>query len=381
MNPAIATPARAPRVVGPDTRRRLFLPSVSRHLTTEFARSAGLTFTAFIAIYVVADFFDRFDTYLKHDVPVATIARAFLYKLPLIVTQVTPMAVLAGGLVGLGLLARQQEFVALRSCGVSVFQMALPLVAAGALISVGMLAWSEQVVPRAARKWHDVDNLEIRKRGSGSVFTGREIWYHGRAGFYDIGRVQPRRHLLQAITIYQLGDDFRPVRIITAPSARWTGVGWELESPRTREFGPNGPEDRDGLPDGFALPETLEDFQVGYVEPEEYSYRQLRQQIDLLRVKGVDASESWVDLHLKLALPAASLVMVLLAVPLAARGTRATSLPAAVALGFGVGFGYYILLGFARALGQSHTLPPLLAAWTPNLVFAGVGAYFLLGAD
>ena len=70
------------------------------------------------------------------------------------------------------------------------------------------------------------------------------------------------------------------------------------------------------------LPETLEDFRVVSVEAEEFSYRMLRDQIASLQAKGVDASESWVDLHLKVALPVASFVLMLVAVPLAARGTR-----------------------------------------------------------
>ena len=57
----------------------------------------------------------------------------------------------------------------------------------------------------------------------------------------------------------------------------------------------------------------------------------------------------------------------LVAVPLAARGTRVTSLPAAVGLGFVIGFGYFIVLAFARALGQTGALPPLIAAWTSNV--------------
>ena len=104
-------------------------------------------------------------------------------------------------------------------------------------------------------------------------------------------------------------------------------------------------------------------------------------QIASLQAKGVDASESWVDLHLKVALPIASFVLMLVAVPLAARGTRVTSLPAAVGLGFVIGFCYFIVLAFARALGQTGALPPLIAAWTSNVVFVFIGAYHLLGSD
>ena len=75
------------------------------------------------------------------------------------------------------------------------------------------------------------------------------------------------------------------------------------------------------MPPGFTLPETLEDFRVVSVEAEELSYAHAAAaDRGACNRKGVDASESWVDLHLKLALPAASLVMILVAVPLAARG-------------------------------------------------------------
>jgi lipopolysaccharide export system permease protein len=73
--------------------------------------------------------------------------------------------------------------------------------------------------------------------------------------------------------------------------------------------------------------------------------------------------------------------MVLLAVPLATRGTRATSLPAAIGLGCLIGFSYFFVVGFARALGQTGTLPPVAAAWTANALFALVAGYYQLSAD
>jgi lipopolysaccharide export system permease protein len=361
--------------------RRILLPVLGRHLRREFLRTFVLTLLAFVAIYVIADFFDRFDDFLKHEASFADIVRSFLFKVPMVVTQVAPIAVLAGGLVGLGLLARNNEFVALRACGVSIWQIMTPLVALASVIAVGVFVWNETVVPASARRWHQVWSQDIKKKKSASVFTGREVWFHGKAGFYNVNRVAMRRQALLGITIYQLGQDFRPVRMIQAASAIWDGNRWELIGPRTREFGPEGVREFEGQPDGFALPESLEDFRVVSVEPEEFSYRMLRRQIHGLQAKGVDASESWVDLHLKLALPAASIILMLVAVPLATRGTRVSSLPAAAALGFALGFSYFIVLAFARALGQTGTLPPLIAAWTSNAVFALIATYLLLGAD
>jgi lipopolysaccharide export system permease protein len=361
--------------------RHVFLPVVGRHLVWEFLSAFGLTLTAFVAIYLIADFFDQLNGFLRRDAPAGAIVRLFLFKLPLVLTQVTPVAVLVGGLVGLGLLARQNEFVALRACGVSVWQMATPLLVLAAVISVATFAWNETVVPYSAHRWHTIENVEIKKRGVASVFTGREVWYHGVAGFYNIDRVSPRQRALYGLTVYQVAQDFRPARVIEADSAVWENERWKLLGARTLEFTPAGMQERPDVPAGFTLPETLEDFRAVSVEPEELSYGMLRRQIKDLSRKGVDTSETWVDLHLKLALPAASFMMMLLAVPLAAVGTRVSSFAASLGLGFTVGFSYFVLVAFARALGQSGALPPALAAWAANALFALVGSFYLLGAE
>jgi len=117
------------------------------------------------------------------------------------------------------------------------------------------------------------------------------------------------------------------------------------------------------------------------VEPEAFSYRMLRDQIRSLQAKGVDTSENWVDLYLKIALPAAAVIMVLLAVPLAVKTDRTASFSGAVGVGIAIGFSYFIVLAFARALGMNGALPPMLAAWASNLVFGVVGLYLVLGAE
>jgi lipopolysaccharide export system permease protein len=360
---------------------RLVLPVLGRYLCREFARTFVLTLVAFLCIYVVADFFDRFDTYIRNDVTVAAIVRSVVYRLPLVVTQVLPVAVLAGGLIGLGLLARSNEFVALRACGVSLWQILTPLLAFALVLVVAVFIWNETVVPEAAQRWHYNWNREIRKRRAATLFTGREVWYRGRGGFYNIHRVAARRRTLYGITIYQLGDDFRPTRVIEAPAANWTGAEWTLVKPRTRTFGPGGVHDTEGAPADFRIPESLEDFQVVSVEGEELSYGALRSHIRSLQSKGLDVSDTWVDLYLKGALPAGAFIMMLIAVPLAARGTRTTSLPRAVGFGFVIGFGYIIVLAFARALGQNGALPPLVAAWSSNVLFTLVGLFFVLEGD
>jgi lipopolysaccharide export system permease protein len=169
--------------------------------------------------------------------------------------------------------------------------------------------------------------------------------------------------------------------VIDVATAEWVEGKWRFDGVRTVRYDDDGVHAENALPPHFTLPETLEDFGVIALEPEETSYSILKRQIRSLRAKGVDASESLVDLHLKVATPFAAVVMMLLAVPLATRGTRATSLPAAIGLAFAIGMSYFFVVGFSRALGQAGSLPPIVAAWTANAVFSVVAGYYQVAAE
>jgi lipopolysaccharide export LptBFGC system permease protein LptF len=253
---------------------------------------------------------------------------------------------------------RQNEFVA-SSVRVSLLQIvALPRDGGAGQRGRLRLERDRRAVQRQAlargRKPRDQETRGLRldlHRARGLV--------PGKAGFYNISRVLPRRRLLQGLTIYQLGRNFCPQRV-SRHARPWDGTGWQLEDAHTREFGPSGGVEHTGTPNGFTLPETLADFQVASVEPEEFSYGTLRRQIRKPADPRHRRSESWVDLHLKIALPVASLIM--MSPRCSRRGTR-SAVPPPASVSALIGFAYFILVAFTRALGQAMALPPLLAAW------------------
>ena len=146
-------------------RGRLVLPTLARHLVGEVLRTFVMMTIAFLAIFILAEFFDRFDDFLRQGADARTIALLFLYRAPLVIARVAPVAMLAGGLVGLGLLARNNEFVALRSCGVSLGQVTAPLLVVGVLIGGATFLWGETVVPASARRWSQIWNQGVKRPG------------------------------------------------------------------------------------------------------------------------------------------------------------------------------------------------------------------------
>ena len=206
---AVASPAPGALGAVTPTNDRVHSPTLGRYLQRQVLRFFLLSLATLAALSLIADFFDRVDTFLKHGASLGIVLRSFLLRAPQVVTEVTPVAMLAGALVGLGLMARHREFVALRACGVSSWQVLRPLVALAIVVSASTLAWNELVVPSSARRWHEVWNHDVKKRRS--LGLRRPAGMVSRAaGFYNIERANPRRQTLLGLTIYQLARRVPP---------------------------------------------------------------------------------------------------------------------------------------------------------------------------
>ncbi len=127
------------------------------------------------------------------------------------------------------------------------------------------------------------------------------------------------------------------------------------------------------------LQEKPADLMAARRDAEEFSYRELRELIDDLRKKGLDTTEYVVDLELKLAVPFICAVMGLIAMPIGMRSLRGSSLANNIGVGLLIGASYWFVLALAVSLGHSGALPPIVAAWTANTIFAGIGFFMLLG--
>ena len=357
------------------------LSVINRYLTGQFlAIFAGCT-VAFVMLYVIIDMFDRMDILLRHRATVSAAARYFLFKIPLMLTHITPPAVTVSVLLAFGLMSRRNEIIALRASGVSLAQTALPVLAAAAVLSVAALIWNETVVPYCSREFQYVNNVEIRQRKVRGILSDRKIWYHGADGFYNIDYVDRTHQTVHGLVIYRLDDDFRLRSVIEVPRAQWLNGRWNASGAVEhrlvdRTFSDVPIESRD-----LALSETPDDFLEVQRKPEELSYRVLRQRISDLTGKGIDASHYLVDLNLKLAVPFASFVLAVVAVPIGGRLRRHPSIAAIAGIGMVIGFGYWVLLGLANSLGQSGALPPMIAAWCANAIYLLIGVALFLTSE
>jgi lipopolysaccharide export system permease protein len=351
-----------------------------RYLVSEFLRVVALCLVAFIVVYLIADFSDRIDDFLKHQAPVGAIVRYFLVRIPLIVNEVLPIAVLAAMLLSLGGFSRHNELTAMRACGLSSAQIVAPLLGVCLLLSVGIFAWNEKVVPYFATRAHYINTIEIKKRQMQGLLGDQQIWAHGQDTFYNIQSFDARSRTLVGITIYPIDPEFHLKGLFEIPQARWNGKRWAFRSGVGRVFAADGEIQTVALAPGtLDLREKPDDLMAARRDADEFSYSELSALIDNLRKKGLDTTEYLVDLQLKLAVPFIITVMALISMPLGMRNLRSSSLANNIGLGLLIGASYWFVLALAVSLGHSGALPPILAAWTANGIFAGIGFFLLLG--
>ena len=349
---------------------------LDRYLARGFLKVFAISLLCTAALYFIVDFFDKIDNILQGGAPLWTSIRYFLYKIPLAVSRVFAFAALFAALFSLGMLSRTQEITAMRSSGLSLRRISLPLLFVAFLICIFTFFWNEALVPIFTRKAQYIYKTEVKKRQPKNLVGTKDIWIRGEGAFISVDHFDTKKVVLEGVSVYLVNRDFTPRGLIEAPWARWNGAHWEAKGGTEWLFLPNGQMSQRQLDTFLPLAETPEDFKLLAGEPEEFSFFDLRKQIADLKGKGFDATQDEVNLQVKMALPLVSLLMVLLAIPFALRHGPGGGMAISFGLTLLIGFGYWLVLAFSVSLGHSGALPPLVAAWLPNLILAFVGFFF-----
>jgi lipopolysaccharide export system permease protein len=357
-----------------------FLPLggiLDRYLAQGFLRIFMISLVCIASLYLVVDFFDRISAFVDSGASMGTILRYFLYKAPASISRVIGFATLFSALFWLGMLTRTQEITAMRSNGIRVQRIALPLLILSFLICVSNFLWNEALVPAFAHQAQTIFRTEVKNKQQKSLLGTSDIWIRGEGSFINIGSFDAATNTLRGTTIFLLNRDLSLRGLVEIPSAQWTGHGWQAHTITEWHFLPDGTVgNRSANTTAPSIPETPEDLKLLARDPDEFSFFDLQRQILDMKSKGIDTAPQEVDLQVKLAFPLISPLMILIALPFALRRQMSGS----TALSFGVamliGFGYWVISAFSISLGHNGALSPWAAAWIPNSIFALIGLFF-----
>ncbi|MBO8142162.1 MAG: LptF/LptG family permease [Firmicutes bacterium] len=360
-------------------RRRGHLLLIDRYVLREFLLPFLGCAAGFSLILVSGLLFELTDLILVKRVEWQVVVRMLFYRLPDLVVTSLPVGALFGVLLALGRLARDNELTVIRAAGVSFSRIARWLILACLGISLAAYGLNERVVPWANHQYQTLLRKAIFKDPVPAV-QEQVFFRDGDGNVFYVRRVDTARSSLEDVMIYQPGGAFP--RMITARSGLYTDRVWHLEDVVTREIGDDGFVQREVRAERLNFPMT-DDTATFFGEQrttDEMTRAELAEHIRLFQQSGIDVRAFVVDYHMKLALPLASLVLALLAAPFSLWGGRhgwVFGLGASVALAFV----YYTVNALFRSLGANGALPPFLAAWLGNWMFAAVGVWLFFRAD
>jgi len=347
---------------------------VGRYLAATWLRLFLLCLGGFLAVYLILDFMEKLGRFTKAGASLSAILQFFMFKIPEMLGQTMPFAVLMATLLALGMLSRSSELTALRSCGLSIPRIVQPILALGLLCSLILLINSEFVVPKSYQQMEHIEKVVIRKQGINTFFRLNNIWFRSNNLILQAKVFDPKTRTLQGVTVWDLSPDMQPIRRMDAEQAIHGTAGWELLKVRTRTFAGRGGVV--ALP-RLAVPLTLkvDDLRILDNNADNFSFRKLREYAISLEKGGYPAGRYRTMMHAKLALPFGAFVMVVLGIPFALKTGRTSGVAMGVGTGVAIGFAYFIINAAVQSYGRSGVLPPLVAAWGANLIFVLTGIW------
>jgi LPS export ABC transporter permease LptF/LPS export ABC transporter permease LptG len=358
------------------------------YVMREYATNFGLVLFSFSTLFIIFTFFELIGDIIRNRTPLVTVGDYLLNLIPFILYNVTPLCCLVAVLITFGALGRSSELTAMKATGISLYRIVTPVLITTILIAGGLFAFDELYLPAANRRQEALRSV-IKDKPAQTFLRPDRKWISGQNGptgtptrifyyqFFDASK-----NVFANLTVFEFNPaTFALERRIFASSAHWNDrVGqWVFENGWQRTFsGETIASYQPFIVTTFPQIHEQPSYFVKEDRPsQEMSYNELSRYITDLKQSGFDTKRLSVQLNRKLAYPLITLVMAMLAIPFALSMGKRGSL-AGIATAIGLGIAYWVVDGLFQAMGNVNTLPAILAAWSPDLLFGIAGTYLLL---
>jgi LPS export ABC transporter permease LptF/LPS export ABC transporter permease LptG len=352
------------------------------YLLQRFFYYFGVILVGFILIFDAFTLFDLLADISKNHIPVSVVLSYFRELIPLMTYQLAPLATLVATLVTLAIMAKNNEVIAFKASGISLYRLVLPLTLAGCLIAGGMFLLDDTFLPYANQRQDALRN-QIKGRPAQTYFQPAHQWIYGEnSKIYNYELFDADRNLFGGLSVFELDPvTFQMKRRVFATRATWepTENTWILTGGWVRDFD-GGKITRYAPFKVESLPEISEPpsyFRREVRQSYQMNWRQLGEYIISLRNAGFDTARLSVQWQKKFAFPLIAAIIVCLAAPFGFLvGTRGAI--GGLALAIAIAIVYWATAALFEAMGSVGQLPPILAGWAPDAIFGFLAVYFFL---
>lgn len=353
------------------------LRKIDWYISKKFIMTFFLSLLLIIVIVIIFDLSEKIDYFVKNDAPLkAIIFDYYCNYIPYLVNMFASLFVFITVIFFTSRMAANSEIIAILSCGVSFHRMIVPFLASAALIALLSLGLTFFVIPHANATRVEFEAKYIKRH---NTYNLRDLHYQISPGqFVYIESFSRWNNTAYRFTIEDM-DGHRLTRKVSAETAVWdsTMAGWHLNKVFIRDY-------TSGLKDNVSFKEQqdtvialqIKDLFNNEKTVETLNIRELNDLIATQKMRG-DANVMYaaIERQRRVTMPFSVLILTIIGVSLSARKRRG-GIGWNIAIGIALAFSYIFFLRMSEMFVYTDTLPPGVAMWLPNLLYAVI-AYFL----
>jgi lipopolysaccharide export system permease protein len=348
---------------------------IDRYLVFEMIGPFLIGVVGFVMVLAVDLLFTMADLIINKGVPLWAVLKLLVYKLPSIMVLTFPVSTLFATAMALGRLSKDNEIVALRTSGVTLFRISVPIVILGIVVSLASYFTNEKIVPHANHVASNIIRQIIYKQPLPEV--QKNVFFkdaHNR--HYYARRVDMNNKTMENIMVYEVTDERFP-RVILAERATFQGRIWDLKNGIIHKYDEKGYLNYEAAFSDMKL-NVSEDVLTfsGQKTSSEMNSNELKNMIGMLNKGGVSTHALRTELLMKYSIPATCFVFALIGIPFSLPSPRSgRTWGMVVTIVFM--FTFYVFTSVFRSLGKGGILTPVVAAFTPQISFTIIGAALL----
>ena len=349
---------------------------IDAYIVSKFITTFFIALLLIIGIVIIFDISEKIDNFVAKEAPLkAVVFDYYLNFIPYFMNMFSPLFVFITVIFFTSKMAADSEIIAILSCGISFHRMMVPYIFSATLIAILSLCLNLFIIPDANKTRLDFENQYVKTRYKS---VGRNVHYQISPGeFVFAESFSSWNKTAYRFTIEKIVDN-KLVSKLSAESAVYNEEKniWTLKKYFIRDY---NDDLTDRIRSGRQLDTTLalssNDFYLTEKTVETLNYHELNQLIDTQKMRG-DANIKFalIEKNTRFALPFSAFILTIMGVALSSKKRRG-GIGWNIGIGIALAFTYILFLRFSQMFVHTDTLPPAIALWLPNIIFAIIAGF------
>ncbi len=355
---------------------------LTRYLLGQFIRYFFTINIGFVAVYLLIDFFEKYDEFAEAGKPASLIIKFFIYNIPFVVDQLGPILILLSGVITLGILNHSNELTALKAAGVPLKRITRPIFIAALLFTAFFILTAQFLLPNTISITNDIWYEQVRGKVPLGIYLNGRYYFKGSEGFYSFQLPNNKDMVLSNFSYSTWDDDYNVKELTVAKFAIWTKFGWVLRKGQIQRRTGNSFSTEIFDASRPTFPETPDDFLIPEYESVEMSLTELFSDIGEQEVEA-DTIKARAEFYGRMSYLILGIPLLLLGLPILILSYLkwGRDLSIAIPVSCGMAFLAWGTWGALQSLAKTGYIPAIPAALAVHVVFSLLGLYLLRMQD